>query len=184
MAAKTGPPVRIETTDHDQRDATVAVNGLAATIRLRRDGSGWAVREFTVRTDSGSLVGNDVRALPIGKLLAMAQQAVTERESASGLVSPTATNLVAFTDGRPEAERTDTDYALLAFEYAERVRHGARAPLREIADRVGGSPRTWTNRLMDARRRGLLTPSTPSKASGELTEKADLLLFGGDEPRK
>lgn len=72
--------------------------------------------------------------------------------------------------------RPELDYAILAAVYARRVEQGDRRPVAYIAEVVGQSTVTVTQRVREARAMGLLTPVAPGKAGGRLTPQAEALL--------
>ncbi|MEU8079250.1 hypothetical protein AB0B31_27865 [Catellatospora citrea] len=132
------------------------------------------------------MTSRTIRALPIGELLAEAKRAAgnlaeqTAKTAHRVLANPSDYALMAFrADRRGKSERSDTDYAELALEYAILLQRGVRSPIREFADTYGGVPGTWANRISEARRRGLLTPAKSGEAGGALTDKALELLGPG-----
>src|SRR5215218_6769043 len=70
-----------------------------------------------------------------------------------------------------EAKRLATK-ASLAYEYVTLVESGTRTPSKALAERFGGTPGTWTNRVAESRKRGFLTPVDRGEAGGALTPKA------------
>ena len=145
-------------------------------IRLHRRGTHrqWNVREITLRLmDSGSSIsGNDVRELPLGALLSEAKRLAT-RDS---LASPPPAPRLKLGDLLEQSGGTfgsgDDVLAALAFEYVTLVESGLRTPSKALAERFGGSPGTWTNRVAESRKRGFLTPVDRGEAGGALTPKA------------
>jgi hypothetical protein len=79
--------------------------------------------------------------------------------------------------------RDDYFYAMLAAAYANKIASGNRHAGPELAHQLGVHDSTLRQWLSEARKkRGVLTETTPGRASGELTEKgANLLrqLIGG-----
>lgn len=129
---------------------------------------------ITVRCDEGVNV-SDVRALPLGELLANARRGAGTR--AARLTRPSDVDLQAFRSDRRGLEaRTDRDFAELAFHYVMHVSEGDRHPAKTLADQLGTTPATMVNRIREARKRGLLTPTTPGRSGGELTDRACELL--------
>jgi hypothetical protein len=153
-------------------------------FRLVRDAAeGWRVTEFAAAHDGGLSGMDPLRRLPLGQLLAQARQLAGDPlPTGSALVSLRGNNLASFLrEGRGRGRRPDLDYARLALEYVLLVQDGCTSPAREMSRRAGrGSVQVWTDRLTEARRRGLLSDPSPGVAGGELTEKAHALLFGDD----
>lgn len=150
------------------------------------DGRTWDVTEFGTLHDGGGLSGMEpLRRLPLGQLLTDARRLAGD-PAPGGLAqtSSTARSLAPFLDdGRGRGSRPDRDLAWLAYEYVMLLQEGHRSPARAISEKVGGgSPQVWTDRITEARRRGLLTMSRPGVAGGELTEKALTLLPFADDP--
>ncbi|WP_432485328.1 hypothetical protein [Kineococcus esterisolvens] len=163
-------------------------------FHLSREGASgeWLAQTFTVQPEGvESLTGSSIRALPIGQLLARARSlasaaargGVSKRRTGKSprLARPSEVQLSTFLrDGRGGPARSDLDYARLALEYVLRVEDGDRAPAVSLANQYGSTPGTWTNRITEARRRGLLTPVKRGESGGRLTEQAEQLLFGND----
>ncbi|NED58721.1 hypothetical protein G3I24_48530 [Micromonospora aurantiaca] len=182
-----------------------AAEGQGVFVVLRHDGQavgfhlapvgahagGWSLVTFAVQAldSTVGMTSRTIRALPIGELLTEARRAAgktaetTPRKSPFNFATPDGLRLAPFLgDRRGKAERTDNDYAGLALTYALLLQDGVRSPIQHLAQRHGGSPGTWANRVAEARRRGLLTPVKGGEAGGGLTEKAERLLgFGEDE---
>ena len=149
--------------------------------------SAWNVAEFSVKRTGrmATMNGNDIRELPLGDLMArarrLASDASAHRKSdlkKSPLVRPSAARMRPFLERG--ATRTERDYAALALEYVLLVRDGSRRPSEELAVKYDGSAGTWTNRIVEARRLGLLTPVKRGEAGGALTSKAEKLLAGSN----
>lgn len=140
----------------------------------------WEADAFTVRPAGHGRVinGSAVRSIPVGELLARARVLVSAASRGpTPLVDVSRVHLEPFLrDARGRAARTDEDYAHLALEYALRVRDGDRAPSVSLARQYGSTPGTWTYRIHDARKRGLLTETKRGQSGGLLTEKAERLL--------
>ena len=160
-------------------------------FHLKRAGSQgqWEADRFAVSrlAEDQTLTGSTVRSLPIGYLLAQARALVAastraatrapEGGEGAALVRPSMSRLSAFLrDARGGASRTDEDYAGLALEYVLRVEEGERAPAVTLARQYGSTPGTWTNRVVEARKRDLLTPAKRGESGGRLTPKAERLL--------
>ncbi|GGM39975.1 hypothetical protein ACFFX1_31355 [Dactylosporangium sucinum] len=150
---------------------------------------GWSMVTFAIQALDAtvSMTSRTIRALPIGGLLTEARRAAGNRADRSAakafvkLARPSDARLAAFlADRRGGTERTDKDYAGLALEYALLLDAGERTPVKALAARFGGMAGTWGNRIAEARRRGVLTPSKSGQAGGGLTEKA-LRLLGWSE---
>lgn len=145
-------------------------------LRLHRRGSyrKWNVLEIAVRLRGGqdSISGNDVRELPLGALIEEARRLAT-KSAASELSAGPAVDLAALLADRDNRFGSDDDVlAALAYEYVSIVETGSRTPSKELAERFGGTPGTWTNRVSEARARGFLTPVERGEAGGSLTPKA------------
>jgi hypothetical protein len=145
-------------------------------LRLHRRGSyrKWNVLEIAVRLrgEQQSISGNDVRELPLGSLIEEARRLATKSATPDVHARP-AVDLAALLASRDNRFGSDdTVLAALAFEYVSIVETGSRTPSVELAERFGGSPGSWTNRVGEARRRGFLTPVDRGEAGGSLTPKA------------
>ncbi len=163
----------------DEGDRLVALrlaDDWGVGMRLHRRGTHrrWNVREVTLRLLDGeaSINGNDVRELPLGALIAEARRLATkhveQQTPASGrddLATVMARNGNAFGS-------SDEALATLAFEYVALVETGDRSPSKTLAERLGGTAGTWTNRVALARRRGFLTPVDRGEAGGAVTPAA------------
>jgi len=144
------------------------------------------VSDVAVRhVGSGRMAAQDVRNLPIGKLLAQARNLVSGSLAVPStvvagieFVDIDSGRLAAFlVDGRGGPKRTDADYAKLALVYALLVESGSRSPAKALHERHGhGSPAVWANRVSDARKRGLLSKIPSGESGGHLTAKAERLL--------
>lgn len=83
------------------------------------------------------------------------------------------------------AERTGTRgkddrvYAHVAAQYVEILQTGVRAPLRELAERLGVGESRARNLVYEARQRGLLTATKQGVKGGRLTAKANRLIEAG-----
>jgi hypothetical protein len=144
-------------------------------LRLHRKGSyrKWNVMELVVRLrdEDESINGNSVRELPLGALIEEARRLATKSAVPSLDPQPSIrlADLLTAQDGRFGA--SDDAMAALAFEYVTLVEAGNRKPSRHLADRFGGSPGAWTNRVAEARSRGFLSPAERGEAGGSLTPK-------------
>jgi hypothetical protein len=160
-------------------------------FRLTRAGDKpgpWEMAEFaTVYTGSESATAEMLRRLPLGELLRQARSLVTRSQGGepalrSGrvrLVDLGEAHLASFlADGRGRSRRTDEDYAWLAWEYLLLVWDGDRSPAKTLSERHGhGSAAVWSNRISEARRRGLLRSAQTKESGAHLTEKGERLLF-------
>ncbi|MDN4175572.1 hypothetical protein QWY28_21595 [Nocardioides sp. SOB77] len=137
---------------------------------------------FVPAEDDGGLTPTAVRAVALGALYAQAREDVAvSRRQVGEFTSPDRVRLDAFLTPRRGVPLRDKDYAGLAQEYAFLVEDGDRSPARTLSAKYGnGSPGQWSNRIGEARRRGLLTPGERGKPSGELTDKAERLLGATD----
>lgn len=131
----------------------------------------------SVPEDGPLVTARLLRRLPIGE---MEQWARGYLMASSGVLGDHLPQLRAwFGDderaiGRRGRANTDRAYAELASAYLLALGDGLK--VRDLARKVGWSPKTVGNRLTEARRRGLLTYPPPGRAGGELTEKARHLL--------
>ena len=151
-------------------------------FRVTRDthNSPWRVVESAFRQPlkSVGMNGNDIRELPLGELMARAKLLATE-EVGDSSGSPEAGRrlpgeLGAFASRGP---KSDLDYARLARTYVNIVQSGNRNPSATLVTLTGyGTAGTWTNRIMEARKRGLLTAGRRGEAGGSLTSKAAELV--------
>ena len=159
-------------------------------FRLRKGNAmeQWRVVEFGAALSGvdANLTGNSLRDLPLGELVATARRTARGalRPEASKWRSPSDVALSAFRSHARGRGRPDRDFAELALEYVLLVDGGDRTPAKTLADRFGNTQSAWVNRILQARRRGLLTPVGRGEAGGSLTPKAEELLFpeaGEDE---
>ena len=145
-------------------------------LRLHRQGSyrTWNVLEIAVRLrgDQESISSNDVRELPLGALIKEARRLATKSAAPDVNAGP-AIDLGALLEQRENRFGNDDDVlAALAYEYVLILETGSRTPSKELSERFGGTPGTWTNRVTEARARGFLTPVERGEAGGSLTPKA------------
>lgn len=145
-------------------------------LRLHRRGSyrKWNVLEIAVRLRGGqeSISSNDIRELPLGALIEEARRLAT-KSAAPDVNDHPVVDLAALLAERENRFGSDDDaLAALAYEYVSIVETGSRTPSKELAERFGGTPGTWTNRVTEARARGFLTPVDRGEAGGSLTPKA------------
>ncbi|MCX6405678.1 MAG: hypothetical protein NTV28_02030 [Propionibacteriales bacterium] len=147
-------------------------------VRLHREGSHrqWAMRELVVRRGAGdrSFQGAEVRDLPLGAVVSEARRLATRSVDPGSEPRTTVGRLLEERSGR--LGRDDLALAAVALEYTRLVEQGERAPAKRMAERHGGSPGTWTNRVAEARRRGYLTAVERGEAGGTLTSTARGLL--------
>jgi hypothetical protein len=73
------------------------------------------------------------------------------------------------------AGRDDHFYAVWAARYAERTAYTPR-PIAELAEQTDRPIARVREYIAEARRRGLLTATTPGRSGGQLTDKAHALL--------
>lgn len=144
-------------------------------LRLHRRGSyrKWNVLEIAVRLRGGqeSISGNDVRELPLGALIEEARRLATKSATPDARDHPS-TDLARLLEARDGRFGSDDEVlAALAYEYVSIVETGSRTPSKELSERFGGAPGTWTNRVGEARARGFLTPVERGEAGGSLTPK-------------
>jgi hypothetical protein len=151
-------------------------------FRLRWHGGRgqWVMADLLVRCDGDEgATAEQVRRLPLGGLLDRARgMAVIAPRAGSPFVKLDKLNLAPFlTSGHHGLRRTDRDYALLALEYVFLIEDGDPSPAKTLSEKHGhGSPSVWANRIRDARRRGLLTPTKRGQPGGQLTAKAAEVL--------
>jgi hypothetical protein len=74
------------------------------------------------------------------------------------------------------AERDDAYFARIAARYVELVERGNTRPTPVLAAELGRLESYIAMAIRDARKRGLLTPTTRGRAGGKLTPKAQRLL--------
>jgi hypothetical protein len=155
-------------------------------LHLMRAGelSPWNVADLAIRsTDaSGGLTGKVVRDLPLGEFIQRARASLGQSgaESPRSLKRPSDVSLAPFLEKKAR-DRTDRDFAELALEYVMRIQEGDRRPAASLAATFGGSANTWSNRILEARKRDLLTAVSRGEAGGMLTVKAHDILFGPDD---
>lgn len=158
--------------------------GWTVTVTLARDDQTgpWGIQEFACRPPDPSVNGRDMRALPFGLLLARARKQASQEarraDTHAVLAQPSDVALLTFREGK--RKRTDRDYAELAVEYALLVQEGERNVPSRLAQQFGGSVSTWTNRITEARKRGMLTRlAARGEAGGTVTAKALAVLNTG-----
>jgi transposase len=79
---------------------------------------------------------------------------------------------------QPRKRKDDAFYAELASEYVRLLDRGKTSrPVKELAGRYDIPERTIYRQVNEARRRGLLSQTTPGKAGGYLTARAEQLLL-------
>lgn len=156
-------------------------------VRLERSSprSPWLVIETSVvvASERADIKGDAIRRLPLGECIARAKEAASRAASIKREGSPFGSvSRIRLEPFMSSARKTDLDYANLALEYVLLVQAGDRRPAATLAQKTGNlnSPGVWTNRITEARKRGLLTEVGRGEAGGELTEKAERLL--GFEP--
>ncbi|KQP26211.1 hypothetical protein ASF38_11310 [Aeromicrobium sp. Leaf272] len=166
------------TADGERLVALRVADEWSVGLRLHREGSHrqWSVRELVVRRGTGdrSFAGNDVRELPLGALVAEARRLATR--SAGQDVEPLTTVQTLLQERSGRLGRDDLALAAVALEYTRIVERGERAPSKRMAEALGGSAGTWTNRVAEARRRGFLTDVPRGAAGGALTDQAREVL--------
>ena len=159
--------------DGDRLVAMRLADDWSVGLRLHRRGTHrqWNVGEITLRRldSQSSISGNDVRELPLGSLIAEARRLAT-KSAAPATPGVDLAWVLQRSDGRFGS--SDEALAALAFEYVSLVESGVRTPSKSLAERFGGSPGTWTNRVAQSRRRGFLTPVGRGEAGGALTPEA------------
>jgi len=145
---------------------------------LREVGVGandWRPIGFTTRTTKrgDELSPSDLRGLPIASTLRQAQATARTRGARRRLAALTDPPAVWREDGRGRGRRRSLrDYAELASSYASGEDEKRRRGLPQLwSAQFGGSPKTWQNRLTEARNRGLLD------AQGQLTIFGEQTLY-------
>jgi|GEM_PF-5942542 len=175
----------LETVEAVERSAVVGPDGDAVVVGLRM-ADGWSVgvrlapgseRHWDVRQllisapgDAEGIGSQAVRDLPLGVLLSEARRLATREARALERTVVDLESVLEARGGRLGAD--DLALAVVASAYARLVAEGDRSPARTLADRHGGSPGTWTNRVTAARRRGFLTAVPAGAAGGRLTDEA------------
>lgn len=173
----TAQPVALHVSEQGERLVAMRLaDDWDVGLRLHRQGSyrRWNVLEIAVRPRGGqeSISGNDVRELPLGALIKEARRLAT-KSAAPDVNARPSLDLAALLDARENRFGSDDDVlAALAYEYVSIVETGSRTPSKALAERFGGTPGTWTNRVSEARARGFLTPVERGEAGGSLTPKA------------
>ncbi len=171
-----------------ENDAAVAFAhdaSLSVALRLIRASSfsQWVVTDFALRSNEadGGLTGKGIRALPLGEMVHQARVILKPPTAhASGKLAKLSDTALGGFKHKKARERDDRDFAELALEYVMRLQEGDRSPAMSLAEGFGGSANTWSNRLLEARNRGLLTKVGRGEAGGMLTEKSHEILFGND----
>lgn len=137
----------------------------------------WHVRELLVRAggSEAELDSQSVRDLPLGVLLAEARRLAT-RAARRGASRPDPELATLVSERGTRLGTDDVALAAVAHAYAELVAEGERAPAKAMAERHGGSPGTWTNRVTAARRQGFLGEGEAGAAGGGLTAKGRAVL--------
>lgn len=123
----------------------------------------------------GGLTDEIRRSVQLGDLRRRARQRLTLLEAASALdVDPADFQR---NKARGRKGRTDLDYARLAQRYVELL--DSEAPvIQTLSDELKLSNGTVRGLVWEARRRGVLSPSPPGRAGGQLTDKGRRLLHG------
>jgi hypothetical protein len=175
-------PYAIETGDDGDRLVAMRLaDDWGVGLRLHRRGTHrqWNVREITLRLldAQSSISGNDVRELPLGSLISEARR-LAAKSAVPAVPLIDLAELLRRNDGRFGS--SDEALAALALEYVSLVESGVRTPSKSLAERFGGSPGTWTNRVAQSRKRGFLTSVDRGEAGGALTPRARSAL-GLDE---
>jgi hypothetical protein len=159
---------------------------VGARLAQMAPGEPWTLVETaTLAAPGEALTPEMVRRVRLGDLLARARRYAEGGADASPSVlsSPSEIDLAEFTSGRRGVPISDHAYARLALHYVLMVREGNRKPAQTLSDQLGhGSPNQWTQRVREARRRGLLSPATPGEPGGVLTDAAMELLDPSASP--
>lgn len=176
-------------------------SGLACSLWLAQRGNTWVVEGLNLfpesrnvavgpRRSTGQLDTADLAALtdseppPITARLLRelrigeVEQDLRERLGQSYYFSTYRGEQMARIKEQPRKRKDDVFYAELAADYVRQLADGKTSrPVRELADRYAtpeGTVYRWVN---EARRRGLLSRTTPGKAGGHLTSKGEQLLL-------
>ena len=155
-------------------------------IRVPGSAGVWQMTEMAARyLGPGASSVADLRALPLGELLAEARRLAGPDEDPSPrrrLTSLDESYLRPFLTEREHGKaRPDKDYAQLAWVYVGLLERGITTPAAYLAEKHGhGSAAVWANRLSAARSRGLLTRVNRTTAGGELTDRA-MEVLGYDQ---
>lgn len=153
-------------------------------LRLLPEGDVFPVVETTFLAmddhEADGLTTGVLRDVPLGEIIkkarfdAAAVRRVVSDEAAARVEEWLASWRVGARGSR--AKRPNLAYAALAARYVELVREGERAPAAILARQLGMSAVTVSQRVREARERGLLTRTAAGTAGGELTPKALGLL--------
>jgi hypothetical protein len=125
----------------------------------------------------GGLTARQLRRATLGDLTRLASQSLVAKLMTA--IAPDTTANPAEDDqvhphpGR--AGRDDHFYAVWAARYAEQAAYTA-SPIAELAELHDRPPARLRDYIAQARRRGLLTETTPGRSGGQLTDKAIALL--------
>jgi hypothetical protein len=126
---------------------------------------------------AGGLTARQLRRVTLGGLTRLVRRGAVGR-----IMMGMAPEAIAWTvdddqaNPRPgRAGRDDHFYAVWAARYAEQVAYSAR-PIADLAAAHGRPPARLRQYIAEARRRGLLSPTTPGRSGGQLTDKAQALL--------
>jgi hypothetical protein len=123
----------------------------------------------------GGLTARQLRRATLGDLTRLASQGLVAKLMIA--MAPDASG--AGDDHMPRhpgrAGRDDHFYAVWAARYAERAAYTPR-PIAELAEQHDQPPARLREYIAEARRRGLLTETTPGRSGGQITEKTRALL--------
>lgn len=163
----------------------VVDNGtLAVAARLIPVDTGWSAHTFAARlsqfSDSRELTTDS--PIDVGPLLNEAANLAKALSRVRKTIEQHLNAWRASTRGS-RSRRSDLAYAALAARYAELVANGEHKPTQIIADELGLSPTTVSQRVREARREplSLLTETKHGAAGGNLTSKARNILRQASE---
>jgi hypothetical protein len=125
---------------------------------------------------TGGLTTGNFREVPLGEIIKNARyQAASIRNVVGGEAAHRVDQWLApwkVPARGSRVKRDDVAYAALAAKYVELVGEGDRSPAATLGRTLGMSAVTISQRVREARERGLLTNTATGTAGGELTEKA------------
>jgi hypothetical protein len=125
---------------------------------------------------AGGLTARQLRRATLGDLTRGVSAGLVGRVMTA--MAPEVTSTADDDEAHPRpgrAGRDDHFYAIWAARYAERAAYTPR-PIADLAQEHDRPPARLREYIAEARRRGLLTATTPGRSGGQLTDKARALL--------